>query len=196
MWISVPKQLVLQMFCYSREAERSVDATLFAHWWELREYYAAEKRAAIAQLTAKLRDTLSNACLASPRLTRNEIWPKPSPLGQLIRVLFGRWIAPWKKAWRFPSQEIRFIVSNLTTVLSFLEAGDRPANQALIDLRMDLYTGEYLIEWRCHGLPELVRAQKIEHFHGPLHIRLVKMEDLIGQPDHAQEQAGTFYEHH
>ncbi len=194
MWIAVPKLVVLQMFCYSREAERSVDATLFAHWWELREYYTAAKRAAIAQLTARLQDTLPDACLASPVMTRDEIWPKPSPLGELFRALFGRWIAPWKTAWRFPSQEIRFIASNLTTVLSFLEAANRPANQALIDLRMDLNAGEHLIECRCHGLPELARAQRIQHFHGP-RIMSVKMEDVLGISHRAGEQIGTTHEH-
>ena len=40
MWIQLPKKMVIQLYRYGREAERSVDAALWTKWCELTNYYA------------------------------------------------------------------------------------------------------------------------------------------------------------
>jgi hypothetical protein len=193
MWIPIPKELIIQLYCYSRQAERSVDAALWTTWAELRDYYGEEKLAAIRLLIGKLR-SLSPTSAASPPSSGEEI-TKAVSSPSLFRVLFGGWIAAWKKVYLFTHREISFMAVTLNCLFHTLRATDRPTNEALIALRMDLHACEYLIECRCYGLPQLVRAVRIEHFNQARHLVPVKMDDLIPSTGRGNLQVEATHEH-
>jgi hypothetical protein len=169
--------MVVLTYGYAREAERSVDAVLGNKWSELTDYYQP-KTAALTSLTASLQNLLPRQAGSPRSLTGEEIGRAVSPPG-LVAVLFGSWIARWKSTWRFSDREVAFLISTLNTLLEFLKKPESPSREELIALRRELYVCEYLIECRCHGLPELTTAKRIEHFRQSPYLVPVKIQDLV-----------------
>src|SRR5262249_3564482 len=154
MTVQLTGRKVLELFCTAREAERSVDFALLAEWPDFLEYYSAEKVARVVGLVERLRDLLPAEMQDVAARSREEICRRvlgPGP----VRLLFGRWLARIQKTWGCRAQEIVFGIATLERLLQALKSTDRPSQDALIALRMDMYTCEYVIECRCHGLPGL-----------------------------------------
>jgi hypothetical protein len=169
--------MVVLTYGYAREAERSVDAVLGNKWSELVDYYQ-DKIGVLASWATCLRILLPSQAAPSRPPSREDIGRAVSPPG-LFSVLFGRWIASWKSTWRFSDRELAFFISTLNTLLEFLKAPESPPREELIAVRRDLYVCQYVIDCRCHGLPELVRARRVEHFRQSLHLVPVKIADLV-----------------
>jgi hypothetical protein len=51
----------------------------------------------------------------------------------------------------------------------------------LIDTRTNLFDRQWLIDRRCHGLPELSKARHIDHFFFPRLLTPVRMNELLGK---------------
>src|SRR5437660_12394971 len=60
MTVAISRMTVIKMYCFCREAERSVHRCCDpANAWEaFREYYSAGKRSALQELTARLEETV------------------------------------------------------------------------------------------------------------------------------------------
>ncbi|MBV9123166.1 MAG: hypothetical protein JO112_07405 [Planctomycetes bacterium] len=170
----LPKSFIIELYCFSRQAERSVDAALLAPWSEFRAYYGPDKISALALLILKLQSLLP---YPFPR-SEEDITPTVVAPG-LFKVLLGPWIARWKKKWTFSCQEIALLACTLQTLVNIVKKPLPPDLQFLIRLRMDFWTCEYIIESRCYGMRELKVAQNIEHFNQSWHIKPVTLSELV-----------------
>ena len=178
MWVQLSRKTVVRIYCYCREGERSVDAALWTPWPELTNYYGAQRIAAIRQTIEELERSLGDRQGCSCR-RRDELTQR-APTPGLLRVLFGKWFGQTKTAWPLLPQEIQFFASSLLRLLQFLSIPEKPSQEELINLRMDLHACQYLVECRCYGLPELAKAQRIEHFYQSPAVAAVKLADLAG----------------
>lgn len=177
MGIRLTKDLVLRLFCYAREAERSVDAALFAKWSELRGYYDADKIAALSATVACLKALAPDGPDGGPPFTGEEICQRAA-IGSL-RTLCRRLIARTKRDWLFHDPEVVFMRSVLARFLEYLKAPEAPPGDQHITLRTELLHVQFVIEERCQ-LPELRRASRVNHFHYPSHRKPVSVEDVLG----------------
>ena len=177
----LPRRFVVQVYCLARQAERSLDAALFAPWSELAAYFTGERAARLNDVLGGLVNHLQSEGMTLPRTGREEVVRTVKTPG-LIRHLSGPHLARWKKQWAFSRQQLCFIAGAFQSFLYLLKAGPEPARETIISLRMDFWACEYLIECRCHGMPELTRATYVEHFNQSLHVTPVKVSDLTSFP--------------
>lgn len=179
MWTRLSARTVLELFCVARQAERSVDKVLGNEWSEFVDYYSPEKVERIESLITHLRCLLPTDALVASPADRDAIGDGvPTP--GMITVFIVQWFAAMRKTWRFRGQELGFMAATLESVLRALKSPHPPTQEALIALRMNLYTCEVVIECRCYGLPGLAEAARIEHlWHSPI-IGPVKIIDLVG----------------
>jgi hypothetical protein len=89
-------------------------------------------------------------------------------LGIFRRTTFG-----------FREPEIRFVFAKLQALVNLLASKERPAQEEIIASRMAMYYCQRLLEGPCYGLPELERADRVEHFLYPEHWQPVKLEELV-----------------
>lgn len=178
--IPLEKSFAVKLFCYCRQAARSVHRGLGGSWPALIEYYQGDRGASIQQLLQELTRLLAPDSLAQPRCSRQEIGRGLPAIG-LFRVLLGRWLARRKTIWPFRREEIQFMASTLTSFLGTLQAPIKPEDDSLIALRMDLNTCEAVVEARCYGVPELTRAVYLEHFDQTDWLPIVRMSDILGE---------------
>jgi hypothetical protein len=179
--VNLTRQFVVQVYCLARQAERSVDASLFTPWSDLATYYKEER-------TARLRDVLSGlqALLEGMEMplfqgSREEMLRNVTGPG-LIGYLSGPCVARWKKRWTFAPKELSFVAATFQAFLRLLQTSQQPTREALIALRMDFWTCEHIIKCRCHGMAEIRRATHIEHFNQSAHVVPVKMNELVSSP--------------
>jgi hypothetical protein len=179
MQIRLSKRQIIEIACYCREAERSVDKVLFAHWSMLQEYYSPVKRAAIGRVIERL-ELLLPTC-------GERSYPSPI-IGEFgwaqrlleVRMLWNRIAGKWKKTWVFSDTVVYFIAAALRKLLALLDRPDKPDNSELIAMRKNFYDCQWLIDRRCYGLPELAKASRIDHFLISYHLVPVRMEELLG----------------
>lgn len=176
--VKLTRSPIIQLYCVVRQAERSVDAALFAPWRELTAYYEGE-RAALARLVLDNLRQLLRGCGSEVRYTHRDEMLRDVAAPGLIRHLSGPWVARLKKRWAFSSRTLGFVAATLQAFLDLLNAIQQPARESLISLRMDLWACEYMIECRCHGFAELPRAMNIEHFNQAAHVVPVRMRQLV-----------------
>lgn len=181
-WIQLPRRLIVRCYALCREAERSVDRALVsASWSDLVAYYH-EKIETIEQTREQLASMMPESATAQAPPDQEEVFRNHRPWA-LFRAVLGKWVAARSEWWAFPCPEVQFLVSKLHSLTDLLRERDRPAQGALIRLRMDLFDCQRVIDRRCQGLPELEKAARIEHFLHPEHCIPVKFEDLIAEAD-------------
>ena len=179
--IKLPRPTIIRVYAFCREGERSVDAALHAPWQQLTEYYDVRKRTAIRQTLDQLRSLVPNAPSGplSPGDVQLRHLDAPGPWRVLLRLA----MAPWKKTWAFSDADIRFLASRLQALLDCLKNEERPEQQALVALRMDLFDCQWVIGRHYYGRAELAKAERIEHFNHSEYREFVKLEDLIRDLD-------------
>jgi len=179
--INLATQFVIQVYCLARQAERSVDAVLFAPWADLATYYEGERTARLRNTLGSLKSLVEGQQTGSAYGSREEVLRNIASPG-LIGRLAGPWVARRKRRWPFSPYELCFVAATLENFLRLLQTSKEPAREALISLRMDFWACEFLIESRCHGLSELPRAAHIEHFNQSAHVVSIKMSQLVSWP--------------
>ncbi len=187
MSVRLTKEQIIRLFCYCREGVGSVHRALFARWPELQAYYTAQKRADIRRLTEKLtvpHIAQDNRSVERILETMHSFWPE-TVFG--LRTLWHKAARRWKSHWQLPDSVLHFIIMKLEALLSVLDQLDKPANESLIELRMGLCDCEFLIDFYCHGIPKLVKAQNIDHFEFPYRLTPVSIEELIPATNRRQE---------
>lgn len=178
--VKLNKAFLLELYCYSRQGERSIAFGLGADWSELREYYRGERSEGLRNLAVRMGRVLDQNGIRSRSWQREEAdrhWPS---LG-LLQYLFGKLIVRWKTWWSFSEEELSLMAFSLHTLLQVLELPSKPDVEALVDLRMNLCLSNYIIEKRGHGLPDFDRARWLEHFYQADWITPVRMADILGE---------------
>jgi hypothetical protein len=176
MSVEIQKRLALQLFAYAREAERSVDFACHGpeQWASLRDYYGGEKREALRELLKQIEPFIPPY---PPLLDRSQFYA--SDFLWLLRRPFIRLANRKRLDWQFAPREIVFIHQIFNYLLDLLAAEPAPPAQTLVNLRMDFSTCEDIIDTRLHGVPELGRALKVEHFCQNERGEYVKIKDLL-----------------
>jgi hypothetical protein len=172
------RESVLKLFCYCREAERSVHHALDAPWPDFQAYYAPDKTEAIESLIGQLSVGLTPGGTGLVPAESSE-GHGMAPWRFFFRYWFGRLIAPWERSWTFPERDVRHILATLTSLLRLLDVPARPDAHALIALRMAFYDCQRIIEGRCYGLRELEQARRIDHFHRTREQPVVQLADIL-----------------
>jgi hypothetical protein len=176
--VRLGKTDVLKVYYFCREAERSVHRALSDPWPDFLAYYAPSRRADILATTELMNSLLGRSGLCREPPTRNEIEKLPLRVS-LWRACFGRWLARWERSWSFSPPEVCFIAAVLTSLLRLLDELQKPAAEALIDLRLSFCDCQWIIERHSHGLPELRLADEVDHFNKTDSLPRVSLSDVL-----------------
>src|SRR5579883_2741093 len=133
MTITLEKNTVLKLFCFLREAERSVHRAISDPWPEFRDYYRPSKIAALQCLVATLREALGSDFPTQAQMSREQAGKSISPPG-ILRYYLGHLIATRKGAWTFPALAVAFMAATLNRLITLLEAVQKPDPDVLISL--------------------------------------------------------------
>ncbi len=181
MKIPLDRITILKIYCYCRQAERSVHRVLnpAACWSDFQAYYG-EKCVPIDHLRQFLQTFLSEEKDHDLPLSR-EVFEKDSRLPGICQIILGKLLARWKSVWRFSPSEIAFIVATLRKFLLFCRSPSKPIAAELINLRMDFSSIEMVLEWRCYGLKEFQKACHIAHFDQGNEHPGVRIQDILAE---------------
>jgi hypothetical protein len=176
MTVEIPKKLAIQLFAYAREAERSVDFSYMGpdQWVLLQDYYGPGKQAALREIVDQLKPLIPSY---PPLLARDQFFK--GTLTWILRRPFIRLANLSKLKWRFSRNEIIFINQAFKCLLDIVPLRPVPPALTLVNMRLDLFTCECIIQRRLDGIPEIEKANRVEHFCQPDHIEHVKIEDLL-----------------
>jgi hypothetical protein len=180
MKVILNKETILCLYCCCREAERSVHRALDAKWEDFQNYYSGAKTTCIIEVIKGLFKLVSPGHITPFLPNREEACATVSEPG-IIRYYLGKWIARRKRSWSFPTPQIHFLALTLNTLMTLLTTRCKPTSTQLISLRMDLCACEYIIECRCHGLGEIERARRMDHFHRTEWLPYVTLADILGK---------------
>jgi hypothetical protein len=176
MTIQIDKALALETYAYARQAERSVDFAIgsVSQWESLRQYYTGPRRDGLVKLVGRLRGLVrSNSVIPTRDRFYKQRWTT------LIALPFMAIINQTKSAWRFSEGELVFFAEHLGNLLEILPSGEPPPRAGLIDLRMNLFMCQWIIERHLFGVSELKKANNIEHFCQPMHLRHFLMNEIM-----------------
>ena len=178
MAVRLDKEVVVSLYCYCREAERSVHRAIGDPWPEFQRYYSPEKTAAICKLIEEISE-VAGTPMPCPSPAAREAEFGIGPWRFFLRYWFGRWLARWESAWSFPQREVCYFLGRLEGLLRLLITPAKPDTQSLIALRMAFYQCEWIIGRRCYGLPELELADRIDHFNKTEWLPRVTLDDVL-----------------
>lgn len=169
------KTTAIALVCYCRQAERSVDRVLTAprQWSSFVAYYDEHKRAAIMELIAQLSRAGSEH---AENLSRDDF--AENVFIGAIWSLVGPLLNKAKRYWSFTEKELSFFRSTLETLLRILQLPEIPKNQELVQVRMDLYVCQWIIDRRMLGVRELRDVARIEHFNQPEFLEHVTLRQM------------------
>jgi hypothetical protein len=168
MRIKLGKEVVILLYYYSWEAERSVDAAFGPNWEEFQEYYTEAKRASLQALLNHLLNLLGEH-VAECRWTEEEVL-EAFPWRRFLPWFLAQFLAERKKNWSFRRREISFIATTFQSMLDLLTLDTRPEPERLRNLRLHMYVCELIVGNRCRGLPQLTRPPRRYHFMQAKHI--------------------------
>jgi hypothetical protein len=99
--------------------------------------------------------------------TRSFNWDELGHVGGLLeipRLLLGYFFNPLRRSWLFSVEQLSFFSVTLEQLLRVVAASERGTNEQLIELRYTCFRCHYLIGRKLVGLPEIRKAEAIEHF--------------------------------
>jgi hypothetical protein len=157
----VDKQLAIVVYCFCRQAERSIDSALSSseQWLRLVDYYAGTKRDGLNGTLDRLKSLGAAGQLAG---TRDSVFQ--SSFASWLRAFIVRPLNHLRSSWYFSKPELAFLYATLAKFVEHLRDVGSPQPGQLIDLRMDLLSCQWIIQRRMGKLPGLEKATNIEHF--------------------------------
>lgn len=175
MKIEIDKSFALKLYSYARQAERSVDFAIASstQWARLLQYYASERQEGLHAIAQRLRCEIKNNGPVPARRHFESV-----DLVRIVLLPLTHLVNQTRRAWHFAHDEAHFISATFDSFIKTLSSMANPPEQCLIELRMDLFMCELIIERHLYGVPELRKAEKIEHFCQPDHIQHFTMEEL------------------
>jgi hypothetical protein len=173
--ITLSKRAVLELYCYCRQAERSVDFGIAssAQWHGLIKYYTPEKRAKIISIVKSIEELVPHDYHTLPPVCPTGL----EPCGRLCRVV-KRCISLFKNTSNFSLEEIMFIYHSFRAFVTLLDETCRPFTSSIVEVRVSLHICELIIENRACGTPKLCQAANIEHYCQAAHIKAITLEQL------------------
>lgn len=175
---SLDYSLSLLVFTLARQAERSLDATLFGRWSHLRSYYEGQRAERMMDAVGRLRFVLGTKDLPHHEDLRAGLESETENDERIGMDL----ITPFRKHrkdGRFRLVEIQFMASSLQQFLIFLCSEKRPSRKLLMQLRLDLCQCEYIVEQRCQKAPYLTRAFAVEYLGMSEGARGVQIDEVM-----------------
>ncbi len=173
------KETLTRLGCYLRQAERTFDRALHTDWQQARGYYGGklgeELRCLVEEFPAEVAAT-SEAELAALRFR----WGARGVFPRLFRLAETRLASLLQRRYTFDDAELRLFVSTLRRVLGFVVNQERPAQEALIQLRMDASFSVYLIRMRYGAYLDFDRIMKVEHLLQSEHTRSYTVDEIMG----------------
>jgi hypothetical protein len=176
--VRLDRESAVKLFCFCREAERSVHRALTAPWSHFQDYYNQDRLAPIRDLIDRVGGSV-RAGGECPDLSSPEGGYGLGPGRMFIRYFFGRWLVRWETSWSFPGREICFILGRLRDLLEMLGSPSKPDHSTLIALRMALCECERIIKGRCYGLWEIELALGIDHFNKTEWLPRISLSDVL-----------------
>jgi hypothetical protein len=166
-----PKNTALTLFCLFREAERSVHYALScpSQWSQFVAYYNQPKQIQISEMIGML-----NAAGAVKDKVPNRQALARSDFSSFVRCIARLLSNPLKRSWAFSVRETSFLSATLGHVSILLNSAEPPEKEELIELRLDCFVCHDLISRKLFGIPELRKADSIEHFNQSEYVSHVK----------------------
>jgi hypothetical protein len=176
--LRLDRELILKLYSYMLQAERSLDKALGADWSDLPAFYSPDRIEAIKQLVQTIRQRDIQCQSASLPRNRYHVF-QGLRLPECMHLLLGKAIGERRKAWALPSLEVAFMAACLDAVVGLLGQTIKPDPNVLISLRMDLCVCRSIIEARCAGWTGIERAKNVEHFHHPEWKAPLSVEEVV-----------------
>jgi hypothetical protein len=182
MGVRIPKNLAVKAYAVARQAERSIDFALASQrqWDLLRDYYHDERLHLVQEVFQCLRELgASPSCDGAPAIARDKL----AGVGVLWALCFPvrLWLNRLRVNWRFSPSELAFLSGTLSTLAQALPAVEKPDAKDLVELRMNLSACQRIIRKHLAGLPELDKADNVEHFCQAVHVPAVSMREIWGE---------------
>ncbi|HTU19420.1 MAG TPA: hypothetical protein VMG10_15270 [Gemmataceae bacterium] len=173
---SLSKNTALLLFCSFRQAERSVHFALtFPEAWpEFLAYYDKAKQTRIR----KVIDVLKDAGAGRERVASSQELFEQNGWLIVVRCSAALLCNRFKRSWFFSTRELSFFAATLEHLLGILGLAEPPETDKLIGLRMGCFDCHYIIAGKLLGVPEIRKANAIEHFFQSKHINHVTFQDL------------------
>jgi hypothetical protein len=86
---------------------------------------------------------------------------------------------PYRRRWAFPLEELAFFEAAIRSARQSIGTATCPPVREIEEARMNLATGGWLIERRLTGIPELRRAERIEHFGQAAHLERLTWDEVL-----------------
>jgi hypothetical protein len=169
------KKNALRLFCYFRQAERSVHYAQSSpnQWLLFVKYYDKGKQAGIAHAIRLLNGTgaKTEGVPLAQGMVRGDL---VGILGCVARLL----VNPLRTSWAFSVEELSFFSATLAQLLKTLHSSELPQKGDLTSLRMDCYKCHSIIGRKLVGIPEIRKARLIEHFLQSEFVNHVTFQDM------------------
>lgn len=160
---TLPTSVLVALYNSCWEAQRSVDAALWADWQEFQQYYTAEKRFCLRDLLRQVRRALGRR--RQTRCPSHGVVLRAAPGWKwFLPGFLARKLAHGKEHWTLLDREVIYLATTLETLLCCLEAHQKPELAQLVSLRADLGIAQLLLSFRCWGVPDVSRIPHREHF--------------------------------
>jgi hypothetical protein len=169
------KTTALTLFCHFRQAERSIHQVLScpSKWPQFVAYYDEPRQTQIAAAIATLESSGAVQVMPPRRAALAE-----NALLSMVRCTAGLLWNRLKHSWSFSAQEASFFAATLERVLGILHRGELPHQEEFIELRLDCFHCHHLIARKLIGIPELRKADSIEHFNQSKYVRHVTLQEM------------------
>src|SRR5262249_10880084 len=143
-------------------------------WGPFRYYYHGRRMQALRDVARRLQDLspMEQAALPRDRIPGiTPSWVLSCPICWLLNR--------FRSGWRFSEAEITFIISAFRAVIRLAESAVQPDPKDIVQLRMDLYVVEEIVEKKLTGVRSMSKARCIEHFYQADHLVSFSLEEIL-----------------
>jgi hypothetical protein len=144
-------------------------------WQEFQDFYDDEKRSILAQSLALLRpyDKIG--------LSKTQLKSVENRLAfvRAIRFITNR----WKTSFSISVYYLSFIRSALNRFWEVMHRPVIPSREEIIDVRMELWACQWLLDPHLASMKETAKARKVEHFGQSDYLQFIPISDLAKYSD-------------
>jgi hypothetical protein len=174
------RRIVVAVYAWCRQAERSIDRTLLNPdvWLPFTKYYDHRKRQGLCAAVEALRGRSGELTPAANREHLLEgVWRTSTSVSGKIGSFFHRLTNRFRFDWCFAQHELVFFYQTLSKFIALLDERERPSPGAIIAMRMDLYACQWAIRNRV-GVTSLGQSRTCREFRATAFLQHVSLEDL------------------
>lgn len=174
------KQFVLMMYCYCRQAERSIHYAVSCpnQWKQFCEYYSEQKRRRLRSILHDINAREPSEDFAIKCGCRDWI-----PALELPRLLVRSAVNQFRSSWSFDAHELDLVADAIRRLLAITRDDCVLSHRELLQLRKRFFECSYAIERKLIGLIELRRASRVEHWFNSESTQFYTIEELGLPPE-------------